>query len=160
DVESANPGIRTGLRANATDATRVVFRQSLRHDGAAWLRLTFTDVRLGDGDFIRIVSPETGMEQVLTNKDPQYSNPDFGGRTLSARLAGGSLDVSLPVAPGNAGASFSLTNVLVAKERPGQILTICGPTDDRTLVNNDPCAVRIVDSMGGWGSGFMIGPNC
>jgi V8-like Glu-specific endopeptidase len=160
DVVNVDPAVRTGPLSNGTARTRKVFQRHLQYSDASWIRLTFTDVRLGDGDFIRIVSPETGIDQVLSNMDPQYGNRDFEGKMISARFAGGSLDISVHVAPGNTGTALTLQDVLVAKGRPGEIQSLCGPTDDRTLVANDACAVRIVDSAGGWGSGFMIGPNC
>ncbi len=159
-VQNANPAVQTGPVSNLTNQVREVFQQPLRYDDASCLRLTFTNVQLGDGDFIQIRSPETGMEQVFANTDPQYGNPQFEGKIFSAIFAGGSLDVSLHLAPGSQNAGFRLDNVWVAKAQPSRTETICGPNDDRTLVANDACAVRIRDNVGGWGSGFMIGPNC
>lgn len=160
DVQSVNPGVETGHQSNLTGQSRIVFQQPLRYEAAGCLRLTFSNVQLGDGDFIEIRSPETGMVQVFTNTDPQYGNPEFEGKIFSAIFAGRSLDVSLHLAAGSRDAGFKLVDVWVAKAQPNRPETICGPTDDRTLVANDACAVRIRDSAGGWGSGFMIGPNC
>jgi len=154
DVEHIPYHVSSGTHSNRTDLRAVMFRHAVRIEACSWIRLEVADASLSPGDYIRIVSLEDGIEQHIRATDPQFSERSM----ISVLFNGGNLDVELNLAPGSRESGFSLASLMIARG-PGPFRTQCGPSDDRFPMN-EPCIMRIVDSFGLWGTGFMIGRNC
>ncbi len=158
DTERIPLKLSSGTLANLTAKPLVAYERVLDFSGVSLLRFEFSLMDLAPGDFVRIRSLGRGHEEVIST-----DNPHYGERTLMSGLfPGGKTRVTLELGPGSRGSSLCLETVVVARlpepsPSPHGPLTLCGP-DDR-LPFGDPCAVRIVDSVMGWGSGFMIAPN-
>ncbi|MBC8450839.1 hypothetical protein H8D73_01345, partial [bacterium] len=147
DVEHVMSALESGEHSNLSEEQAIMFASELRFPDAGWLRLQFSDVHLNDGDFIRITSLSDGIEQIITDADPQLDDSAFDGRLISFIFDGGLVDIELSSAPGSAQAGFTVEELLVARgPQLGAVRAICGPTDDR-LPFVDACCVRVVDSV-------------
>jgi V8-like Glu-specific endopeptidase len=154
NVDHVAYDVSSGTHSNGSDLRAVVFRHRIHFDGVSWIRLSLTETALSPGDYIRIVSLEDGAEQRISTGDRQYGSPEI----LSVLFNGGDLEVALDLAPGSRASGFTISTVMTARG-PRPYRSQCGPSDDRTPVS-DPCVVRVVDSFGLWGTGFMISKNC
>jgi V8-like Glu-specific endopeptidase len=156
-VEVQSLDVSSGDRSNPGQNVDMVFWTSLRRVEAAWARVDMTDVRLNPGDHIRIVSTDSGYEQLIRYDDPQLTDPAFEDRVSSVLLPGGSIDVELWLAPGSRNARVTVLGALVSVGRDVSPIAQCG-VDNRVPTTN-PCIVRVVSSNGDVGTGFMISNN-
>jgi len=136
----------TGDARPSFTAGTVIARLEVHVPNAAWLRLTFADVRLAgdaaaDGTVIRLTSAADGAIQLLNAETlAQWSGTSAyfnGDRVIVELVSNGAPGKSrLAVAGAEVGDWLGGTPLYAPR-------TICGPTDDRTL-SSDPRNGRIV----------------
>jgi V8-like Glu-specific endopeptidase len=150
-------GTDSGLvRASAAGQTpEVVYTTSVRSAGAAWLRLSFSDVTLAgdpaaDGAMLRITSQADGAVQYLNAEQlAQWANS-------SAYFNGEAVTVELLAFPGTGDSRVVIDQAAVGDAAQYAARTICGATDDRTL-SSDRVNARLLPAGC---TGFIIGdPN-
>lgn len=133
----------SGWIQNSTGQTSVLASQSIRVQGAPWMRLRFESLVLGDGVRLRLTSFADGAVQELDgDRAREWSN-------TSAYFNGDSIQLDLVAAPG-AGS----TRVILRSVWSGPLLqpqfTICGPVDDRVLSNDARVARLLPVGCTGW----------
>ncbi len=82
----------SGLLANAAGAASTLFREEVRIEDAAWIRLYFAHAELAPGSFVRIRSLLDGEVQELDAKAmAMWGNTSayFNGDTVTVELVGG-----------------------------------------------------------------------
>ncbi len=132
----------TGFVSNTGASRTAVISFPVQVEGAAWLRLSFSDVTLaGSADrdnasTLRITSFDDGAQQVMNAK-----NVVEWGNT-SAYFNGGAVLVEVLSSPG-AGASRVRLESVTAGMLPAPYRSQCGPNDDRQL-SSDNRACRIL----------------
>ena len=102
----------TGQHTQASDAKEAAkpFDEVVRVTGAPWLRLNFSDVKLGAGSYVQLTSLEDGGTQRLDADTLQLWN------NASAFFNGDAVRVELFIAPGDADA-YAKVNTLTVGER-------------------------------------------
>lgn len=136
DWEMASPMVK-----NEGAEQKVLFTESVKVDGATWLRLFFDQgTRLsrsssGSKTVLRITSKLDGAQQILDWDGLvhwQFSSAFFNGDEVTVELLGD---------PGADAARVGVRQVMVGEPEPSPE-SICGPVDDRTL-ETDPRAARL-----------------
>ncbi|MEM7349264.1 MAG: hypothetical protein AAF657_00565 [Acidobacteriota bacterium] len=134
--------IDSGDVRNASAARATTFSESVRFEGASWLRLLFNQADLGqvtgrgDGTVLRITSLKDGAVQehtAATLAQWQNSSAFFNGEEVLVEL------VADPDAPAS---RIRITEAMVG-EPDGATDSICGPVDDRVL-STDARTARVV----------------
>ena len=119
----------------------VVYEETVRFDGAPWLRLFFSEAQLGSAGgsaaIIRLTSLEDGAMQTLDSAalaQWQNSSAFFNGDRVRVEI----------LSPADAGPSrIALHELMVGEPSDGATESICGPDDDRAL-SSDPRNARVV----------------
>jgi V8-like Glu-specific endopeptidase len=158
-----------GFDADNAVAPSVIFLQEIDVQGAQWLRLQFEQVLLsGDkatnnASYLLITSMWDGASQRL------YADDVFNWNNTSAYLNGGTLTVELYAYPGTGPNRFVMRELTVGEVQPGgtPIDSICGPTDDRTLSQDNRqgriwpigCTGWMIEN-GNFGNRFLTAGHC
>lgn len=123
----------SGLIDNATADPLLLFSDQVTLDGAAWLRLYFSDVQLGPGSFIRVIGLADGEVQEL-----DADGAAMWGRT-SAYLNGDRVLLELVAGPGTTGNRVALAQVAAEYGGGGTVADPCGicGNDDRVAASQD-----------------------
>ncbi len=146
--------IDSGLLDNPSPLTEVVYDKVVHLGDTAWFRMTFDEVNLAPGSYLRVTSLEDGAAQDLdTTTLDQW-------KMTSAYFNGGDVQLQLFAAPFSEGNSIRSVAVEIGA-LPGPIaLTTCDGDDDRvvddrngiarmvTLSLNGPCSATIVSAEG------------
>ena len=156
--------VDSGDVRNRGSARAAIFSESIRVEGATWLRLFFSRADLGqapgrdDGTVLRITSIEDGAVQTHTAKTLaqwQRSSAFFNGDEVILEL------IADPEAPPS---RVRIHEVMVG-EPAAAWKSICGPTDDRVLSFDDRdarvvpvgCSVWLIDDAEGC---FLTAGHC
>jgi len=129
---------------------QVVYQTVVFVPNAPWLRLTFGKVQLagtieeGSGSYLRITSLADGGVQYLNAVSAQQ-----WGNT-SAYLNGDAVLVELLAYPGAGASRVSIAAATAGLETVGGADSICGPTDDRTLLNDARTARHVPEGCTTW----------
>lgn len=133
--------IDSGEIRNRTQARSVTFSETVRVEGATWLRLFFNETRLGkhdggdDGTILRITSKLDGAVQTHTAETlAQWQNS-------SAFFNGDEVEIEL-IADANALSSRVRVHEVMVGEPASSDRSICGAVDDRVL-SMDPRIGRV-----------------
>jgi V8-like Glu-specific endopeptidase len=125
--------VDSGPVENPGAARVTLYRETVRVEGATWLRLFFADAKLGGGSVLRLTSLADGAVQHHTAKTlAQW-------RGSSAFFNGDAVQVELLAEPG-AGPSRVRIAQAMAGEPPAAPETICFGVDDRTPSTDDRAA--------------------
>ncbi|MCH2152917.1 MAG: hypothetical protein MK089_06205 [Phycisphaerales bacterium] len=157
--------IRTGRSINMNAKPQVVWQDTLRVDGIAWIRLYFNNAQLDDGSFIRVTSLHDGEVQELDAETlAMWDN-------ASAYFNGNAVRIELVAGPFTTGNEFSINQFAFENgqaDRGEGNCGICG-ADDRTpssdnnfarlmpvgcsatLYNAESCMVTAGHCLGGGG---------
>jgi len=125
----------TGEVWNDTDVPAVVISFPVLLSEAAWLRLYFEEIRLGEG-VLRITSYASGDAHELRARQC------VEWRNSSCYLDGNCVQVEVETPPHSGPYRLVLSHV-DAGRRPPSEESQCGPTDNRVL-SNDPRVCRVV----------------
>ncbi len=134
--------VDSGDVRNRDDERAVTFSESVKVEGASWLRLFFSQADLAqvdgraDGTVLRITSLKDGAVQdhtAATLAQWQRSSAFFNGDSVLVEL----------IADPEADPSRIRITEVMAGEPAGPQESICGPLDDRIL-SNDARAARVV----------------
>jgi hypothetical protein len=123
----------SGPRGNAAKSQAVVFREDLRVDDAAWIRVFFDHVRLEKGSVVRVTSLHDGQTQEL----------DAAGLAMwsyaSAFFNGNGVQVEIVAAPGTTANRIGISQVMVEQGVAMAFGDPCGICfgDDRTPSSED-----------------------
>ncbi len=135
-VDSGEVWNRGGQRA-------ATFSETLRVEGATWLRLFFNETVLGqapgrtDGSVLRITSMLDGAVQTHTARSLEQ------WQRSSAFFNGDAVRLELIADPDAAVSRVRITEVMVGELQPPGPRSICGAVDDRVL-SSDARTARIV----------------
>lgn len=132
----------SGWVENTSDATAVIWSQRIQVPGAPWIRLRFSDVRLGrvtDGEssaWIRLASVHDGYAQTL------HARHIGQWRSTSAYFNGDAVDVEIVAEPGSGPCRFVIETT-IAGTIAGTARNLCNVLDDR-LPSTDVRAARVL----------------
>jgi hypothetical protein len=133
---------------NATGQINAIHLGSVYVPGAPSIRLHVADYNLGKSSYLTLTSLADGEMQRL---DAQ-SLPEW--YEWSATFNGDEVDVSLHVAPGDAGVFVEVDQVRtpepLADKGPGTVASICGDNDDRVGSNDSRVARMPSSGCTGW----------
>ncbi len=140
---------RSGVLANDAGKPLVVYDEIVAADDAAWLRLIFDDVNLGEGSFLRITSLTDGAVQELDRTSAaQWQN-------TSAYFNGSEVRVELIAGPESSDNRLEIGRLVVGLA--GATESQCGDADDRVL-SDDKAVSRILDIQNSAFTGWLINP--
>jgi hypothetical protein len=130
--------VDSGAVRNTAGARKTIYAVVVRAPDASWMRLRFDVADLGDSvegglpTVLRLTSLADGAVQHLTAESlAQWRN-------TSAYFNGDAVGLQLIASPDAAPSRVTVSTVLAgAPEAPGGIASICGPTDDRVLSDDD-----------------------
>ncbi len=132
----------------STDEAQVVFATLVRVPDAPWLRLRFAEVALSgdpaaDGTIIRVTSMLDGATQTMNAEHvAQWHN-------TSAYFNGQTVTVELIARPGTGASRLVMTSVTAGDAGFGE-RSICGATDDRTLITDNKSARHLPEGCTAW----------
>lgn len=140
-VDVATP-FDSGWVENAGDTTAVIWSQRIEATGASWIRLRFSDVRLGrviGGEslaWIRLTSVLDGHVQTM------HARHVGEWRSTSAYFNGDAVDLEIVAGP-HSGPCRVAVETTIAGTITGTTRNICSGTDDR-VPSTDVRAARII----------------
>jgi V8-like Glu-specific endopeptidase len=141
-------GLDSGWHENQSNSAQIVLSLPVTVEGAAWMRLEFGDVVLagsdfaGDGSLLRITSLYDGAVQEMRAVHVEQ------WRSTSAYFNGGDLLVEVLAEPGTG--PNRVVVAAVTTDLSGTPESICGPTDDRVLSNDNRSARLVPIGCTGW----------
>lgn len=149
NVTLGQPG---GMGKDQKSIKQISFKETIKVDGAPWLRLQFSDYNLGQHSYIVLTSVEDGGQQRLDARTLEQWHD------ASAFFNGDSVILELHVAEGESGIYVSLGTLNVgergASESPAAeggtgTESQCGSVDNR-IASSDNRAGRIINGCTAW----------
>ena len=154
--------VDSGLLPNPTVSAQVLDQELVRIEGAAWLRVYFGDVELGNGSYLRITSDLDGEVQELDAEALatwSHSTAYFNGDTVRVELVGGpetqrnrlvidriAWETEVAVPTGSCGICGPDDRVLSAEDFAARLL----PAGCSAMIyNSQSCAVSAGHCIGG-----------
>ncbi len=140
----------SGWLSNATDEAQVLVDHVVTVDRARWLRLSFSDLKLGavpnsdETAYLRLTSEFDGAQQILMPEGARQWH------LTSAYFNGDAVRVEL-IAPPNCGPSrVALETSTASLGLLGSLRNLCDGTDDRTLTTDARVARLLPVGCTGW----------
>jgi len=122
-----------------------VFSSVIELHSVPWLQLHFSDSNLGSESYIIIKSLYDGLWQKLNSVSLEQWN------NFSAYFNGNAVEIKLFVAPIDRQVFINIDEIIVGEWYQGELpLSICGPTDDRELSNQQATGRLLSPGCTGW----------
>ena len=122
-----------------------VFSSVIELHSVPWLQLHFSDSNLGSESYIIIKSLYDGLWQKLNSVSLEQWN------NFSAYFNGNAVEIKLFLAPADRQVFINVDELIVGEWYQGELpLSICGPTDDRELSNQQATARLLSPGCTGW----------